>query len=304
MDFNRILIIPDTWMKAAIIPEEGLDSQPFFRFIPVPGYENLAGDQLAKAVTRILETSGAQSALVVLPDEYAAGSCIKYWPEIFIHTKQGALISSVCFADNWTDFYKIAESAANIARWEKVVFNASCQYQSPYTSTFNLWERAGARSLHPGDYSRDEFLNALNQMKGHWLYWGHSGHTKLRGYHHLYSEDLLSHKPIKPLQSTLWFSCSTLGGNNGKSIALDWFLSGATHCMMAGVKYMDTLANQQLSAAFLEAVEQNDGASLDGILYHLLSSDEKTFGPILNQYRLMGPPWIRLGSLTVQEVNS
>ncbi len=304
MDFSRALIVPDTWMKEAHGPEERLDNQPFFRVIPVPGYENLAKGQLTKAITSVLKTSGVQSALVVLPVEYAAGAFIKHWPELFMHTKLGVLISSVCFADRWVDCLTIAESAANTAGWEEVICNASCQYQPPYTTTFNLWERAGARSLHPGDYSRDEFLSALNKMKGHWLYWGHSDHTKLRAYHHLYSEDLLSHKPGWPLQSTLWFSCSTLGGNNRKSIALDWFLSGATRCMMAGLTNMDTTANQLLSAAFLEAVEKNGGTSLDGILYHLLTRNEQTFGSILNQYRLMGPPWVKFGLLTTEEVNS
>lgn len=294
MQLTRALVITKSWIEEAINQLAGLNNiQPCCQIIPIPDCKTLTKDRLSKLITKVLKASRVQSAIVVLPTSFAQGTCIRYWPDIFIHTKSGILITSVFFSDEWSDCRPLIDSflSTNSSGTEK--YNATCQYQPPYTDTLNLWVEAGAKNFHPGDYFKHEFLNALSKMQGHWLYWGHADSDKLRGYHHLFSEDILGHKPESPLQSTLWFSCSTLDNSKERNIALEWFLSGATHCLLASLKQVKTKDNQLLSSAWLETYQHQEVFNIADIIYYLLKHDEQTFGPILEHYRLMGSPWIK-----------
>ncbi len=293
MHLTRALVISNNWLDKAVNHLAGLKNiQPCFQIIPIPDYESLTKNRFSKLVTRALKNCSAQSAIVILPTSYALGTCVKYWPDIFIHTQSGILITSVVFSDEWTDCRPMIDSFLRTSVPGTGKYNATCQYQPPYTDVLNQWVEAGAENFHPGDYFKNEFLNELSKMQGHWLYWGHADSEKLRGYHHLFSDDILDHKPESPLQSTLWFSCATLDKNKEHNIALEWFLSGATQCLMASLEAIKTKDNQLLGSAWLEICQHQEVSNIADIIYHLLMQDEQTFGPILENYRLMGSPWV------------
>ena len=289
---NRVIVIPDGWMKDATGWAGRQENPSSCTFLPLPADADYSGIQLLKLVRKLLRNSDARAAAIVLPLKYATGKGIRYWPDLFMENRTGIAIASVHFAGNWEGCLPLVELPAAATNPESLSWNATCQYQPPYTRTFGLWVDAGAISLHPGDYFRHEFLEALRNMAGHWLYWGHADADKLRGYHHLSGNDLLEHKPTSPLLSTLWFSCSTLGRNKPRSIALDWYLSGATKCMLASPLEVNTKNNQRLAEGWLNACSNSEDKSISGILRFLLENEETTYAGVLQQYRLLGCPWV------------
>ena len=130
-------------------------------------------------------------------------------------------------------------------------------------------------------------------MQGHWLYWGHADADKLHGYNHLSTEDILRNKPASPLQSTLWFSCSTLDTSKKSNIALNWYLNGATYCLLASMRPVNTIDNQRLSMAWLDTLRNSDVISIADIIQNILLLDQQTFEPVLSSYRLLGLPWVK-----------
>jgi len=294
MVYTRSFVIPESWVKEASTQITELNEvEPFYSIIPISNYEKLPKAHLRNLIVKTLRTSSAHNAVVVLPKSYATGAYVKYWPDMLICKKSEILITSVLFADKWTECGEIINSWAvsNFSNNEK--HNATCQYQPPYTDTLEQWSKKGAQSFHPGDYFKHEFLDELEKMQGHWLYWGHADSEKLHGYNHLSAEDILHYKPVSPLHSTLWFSCSTLDINKKSNIALDWYLNGATYCLFASMRPIKTIDNQLLSMAWLEVFQLSNVTSIADIIQNLLIQDQQTFQPVLSNYRLLGLPWVK-----------
>lgn len=290
-------VIPGIWIREAENQAGRLNYHSSCSFIPVPvksetEYSNLPG----LIETSILSVKESGSVVVMLPHRFAKGSAVKFWPDIILNSNTGYVLTAVDFADDLQEFLVKSEAYLMPDNINSGIINASCQYEPPYTQTLNTWTDAGARSFHPGDFYKYEFLEALRTMKGHWFYWGHSDCTKLRAYHHIHTEDLLNAIPESPLQSTIWFSCSTLNIKHEQSIVLDWFLNGATRCIMAGKDQIMTIDNQLLSFAFLETLQKLKSPCFADIINHLLSADSNTYLPIIKSYRILGSPWISFGN--------
>ena len=171
----------------------------------------------------------------------------------------------------------------------------TCQYQPPYTAMLDLWSKAGAKEYHPGDYYKSEILTAISNMTGNWVYWGHGEANLLRGYGHLEKDELLAHVPPKPLNATLWFTCSTLDKHERENIALSWYRSGATKCLMASPNKINTQANQQLSEAWLSAVKSQPLACISEVVLKLIQEESEEITEVLSNYYLLGNPWVPAG---------
>src|SRR5690554_520443 len=289
----RIIVLPEQRMTESSLTGKQADELSC-QLLSAPYGPKTPGSKLLKSIKHLLTNSEAQSAVVVLPLNFANGKNMKFWPDICFPTRTGSAVISVFFADSRENCISLFNTL-NYSSSGKQVWNATCQYQPPYTDTFDLWVKAGAKSIHPGDFFKQEFLEEVARMTGHWLYWGHSDNNKLRGYHHVYSKELLAHKPEHPLISTLWFSCSTLNNNSSNSIGLEWYLSGATHCLMASPVEVNTEANCFLAKAWLEACQDSKDKTIAGIIGHLLEKDEPIITDTLKQYKLLGSPWVRFG---------
>jgi len=294
MVYSRAFVIPESWAKKASTQINLLnDVESFYSILPISNYETQPKARLRNLIKKSLRTCDANNAVVVLPKSYATGVNVKYWPDMFIFKKSEILITSVLFADTWSECSEIINSWAGSNFSENQKHNATCQYQPPYTDTLDKWNKKGAQSFHPGDYFKHEFLQELKKMQGHWLYWGHADSEKLHGFNHLTSAEILNHQPESPLYSTLWFSCSTLGINKKSNIALDWYLNGATYCLFASMKPVNTTDNQLLGLRWLDLCQQPNVNSIADILQNLLKQDQQPFRQVLSNYRLLGFPWVR-----------
>lgn len=294
MDQKRALVIPEDWTKEiASLKTTKQDNDYCFVSIPTANLGIPSKARLTTVLKQTLRSSGLLSAVVVLPTDFAKPVNVKYWPKMIISSKNEAIVTSVIFADNWLACKGIIDTWQHVDNPFASKHHLTCQYQPPYTDMLERWRAWGARSLHPGDYFKTEILVELSQMQGHWVYWGHSDNAKIHGYQYISSKELLQHRPAIPLQSTLWFSCSTLGSRTNNSIALDWFLNGATLCLLASTQPVKTTDNQLLSAAWLEVCQHSTAVNVADIIQQLLRQDSQTFTPILDNYRLMGSPWIK-----------
>lgn len=294
MKERRVLVIPENWIKEAstqLAEWNGLG--PFYEAVATADSEAMSRARLRNSIIKSLRNSDASSAVVVLPTSFAKGASVRYWPDMVIPNKSGLLITSIVFADNWTACREIINRSKDVDDAASRTHNVTCQYQPPYTHMLGQWTKGGARGFHPGDFFKQEFLQELGNMRGHWLYWGHADSAKLHGYSHLSTGDILHNKPVLPLQSTIWFSCSTLDIRERSNIALDWYLSGATHCMLASTCPVNTADNQELGTAWLEALQAPGVKTIADIIQHLLSLDQKAFEQVLSPYRLLGLPWVR-----------
>ncbi len=294
MNETRFLVIPETWMQEAsaqLAERNGLG--PFYTAIPIADYEKLSGARLRNLIIKTLRCSNTHSAVVVLPKSYATGIYVRYWPDMLSYNSSGILVTSILFGDKWTECSEIINASTGFDRPGRQNHNVTCQYQPPYTYMLEQWTNKGAQSFHPGDYFKKEFLNELAKMQGHWLYWGHADGDKLHGYNHLSTKDILQNKPVLPLHSTLWFSCSTLDMNKKSNIALDWYLNGATHCLLASTAPVNTTDNQRLGMAWLEILQNPGVTSVVDIIQKILLLDQKIFGLVLSNYRLLGLPWVK-----------
>lgn len=294
MTDTRFIVIPATWTRKASAQIAQWNEQgPSYALMPVPGYELLSKASLRNEIVKKLRNSNVRTAVVVLPKSYATGINVKYWPGMLLSNKSGILITSVLFADKWTECSEMINAWAGFPSLATQTHNATCQYQPPYTDMLEQWNKKGAVSFHPGDYYKEELLGELTKMQGHWLYWGHADSKKLHGYHHLQAGDILKHRPASPLQSTLWFSCSTLDSRKKSNIALDWYLTGATYCLLASRQPVDTIDNQRLSMAWLELLQTPGVTSIADILENIANQDQQSFHPVLSGYHLLGLPWVK-----------
>ncbi len=293
MHTKRIIVLPEHWKSEASADIARLNRiQPGYSFIFWTTDETSGKSPHKKILLSLFQNTEACSALFILPKSFASGPLIPFWPDLILQCASGVAVTAVHFADAWKECKTWIDSVMNLSEHSTEKYNATCQYQHPYTDTQRLWVEAGARDLHPGDFLHDDFLLEVKNMQGHWMYWGHADGRKLRGYDHLHAHDLLQNKPASPLMSTVWFSCSTLDHRLKRNIALDWYLSGSAYCMMASINTVNTEANRLLSAAWLKVVQQKKSTSISEIIHFLIMSDPLTYIPVVQHYRLLGWPWV------------
>lgn len=235
-----------------------------------------------------------QAALLVLPKSFARSEFIPFWPSLVQTNLSGTWICSICFADNWDEVEHVFIDSLQANDNNAMNIHASCQYQPPYTEMLALWDSAGAKSYHPGDYFKEDFLFQLSQMSGTWAYWGHALGDRLRAYGHLDRLDILSHKPVNPLLATLWFTCSTLNPEIEDNIGLVWYLSGSTQCLLASPFKIKTESNQVFGQEFLSCYLSDRNQLLAEIFYNLSGNQKPSLFEIMNQYHLLGNPWVNI----------
>src|SRR5690606_18497821 len=117
---------------------------------------------------------------------------------------------------------------------------------------------------------------------------------RLHGYNGLSIHDIVHHKPASPLVSTIWLACATLDAHKTRNIALEWFMSKASCCLLASTEPVKTTDNQKLNDIFLAIFEKSNSKSLADIIFEILNQDQTAFESILAHYRLLGIPWVRM----------
>ncbi|TXE04414.1 hypothetical protein [Algoriphagus aquimarinus] len=290
---NKAIVIPESWSIPAGFFIARLNKiQPRFFTISIPDAIYLDPEALLYKLYAALDYHAANSALVVLPHSWAQVNKIQDWPPIVCNEIFRPVINSIFFADDWeelkVELMGFLEDKIN----STPKTHLTCQYQAPYTTMLKLWADAGAEDYHPGDFYKSEILTAISHMTGNWVYWGHGEANLLRGYGHLEKEDLLAHTPDKPLNATLWFTCSTLDHHKDENIALSWYRSGATKCLLASPHKINTEANQLLSSAWLVAAKSQRLTSIAAIVLKLMQEEAKEVTDVLKNYYLLGNPWV------------
>ena len=293
---NKAIVLPSTWSEQAEIFMARLNEiQPCFFSIAIPcgSYED--SPSFLKLQSKLLAQSGAQSALIVVPKSWAKVEFMKHWQTVICNESDDPVICSLFFADEWPEVETLLQEflEEKVDKYPKT--HLTCQYQPPYTAMLDLWSKAGAKEYHPGDYYKSEILTAISNMTGNWVYWGHGEANLLRGYGHLEKDELLAHVPPKPLNATLWFTCSTLDKHESENIALSWYRSGATKCLMASPNKINTQANQQLSEAWLSAVKSQPLACISEVVLKLIQEESEEITEVLSNYYLLGNPWVPAG---------
>ncbi|WP_339751666.1 hypothetical protein [Algoriphagus aquimarinus] len=288
---KRAIILPKYWYEEASLFIARLNAlHPRYFLVPVAEIGAETNTYLP-LVDELMGKNRATSAMFILPRSLASGDKIDLWPALVHNNSTGHWISSVFFADNWSE----VEEGLQVLLSEnstKVEANLTCQYQPVYTEMLAQWEQEGGKAYHPGDYFKDEILSAISQMKGNWLYWGHGEGDRLRGYGHLDIVDLLSNKYVSPLNATLWFTCSTLDRDYPENIALAWYQSGATKCILASPDKVNTEANFLLSQRWLEISKKKQDCTIASLILEISQCTSEQTGRALVQYYLLGIPWV------------
>ena len=293
---NKAIVIPESWSIPAGFFVARLNKfQPRFFTISIPDALYLDSDAFLTNLYTSVDQHDANSTLVVLPHSWARFNKIQDWPTIVCNEKFRPVVNSIFFADKWKEL----ENALLDFLCGKIDLSPkthlTCQYQPPYTRMLNLWSAAGAENYHPGDYYKSEMLSAISTMTGNWVYWGHGEANLLRGYGHLAKDELLAHIPAKPLNATLWFTCSTLDKHETENIALSWYRSGATKCLLASPNKINTEANQLLSEAWLAASKSQQLRSIADVVLNLIQEESREITEAIRNYYLLGNPWVIAG---------
>lgn len=284
---KTILVIPENWNNISKQQEQRLNLiRPF----------SLHNHSLSNTKKKNHKTYNTHTisehaiSLWVLPKKMATGKHVKFWPRICDNNRNDKMIQAICFADTIDELFIFLEaSSANNKKTQKTY--VTCQYEYPYTAMLEKWSKAGAKAIHPGDYFKDDFLQELSTFKGNWVYFGHALEDRLRGYEHLLHNELCSNKPANPLMASLWFTCSTLSSKGQNNVALNWYLSGATQCLIASPNEIKTGNNQKLGKAWLEVAINKKQLSIADILIKL-ASDNSLCKNTLSKYCLLGNPWV------------
>lgn len=254
---------------------------------------------LTEVLTFSLEDYRGKAAMMILPRSFAQSSSIPFWPKLIQESTQNPWICALFFADSWEEIERYLFDEHS--RKESADVHVSCQYQPPYTDMLELWAQAGAKPYHPGDYFKEDFLLELKKMSGIWAYWGHSEGDRIRGYGHVTVDELLSNCPENQLLLSLWFTCSTLDPEVEQNIGLSWFLSGKTQSLLASPFKVKTEENQFLGRQFLNSLVQKRHESLVDILLDLIEREDRSVRQVLNQYHLLGNPWVDLKNINLGE---
>ncbi|PZX55457.1 hypothetical protein LV84_02595 [Algoriphagus ratkowskyi] len=290
----RAVILPEFWYEEATIFMERLNSlQPLYFNIPYPASALMKLNDYTLSLGDLLNQKQAHSALIFLPKHFASGDKIDLWPSLIQGHSTGSWILAIIFADTWTEAELALLQLTDVEdNYEEMETHLTCQYQPPYTSIVKSWQNERRITYHPGDYFKEDILPAISKMRGNWVYWGHGEGDKLRGYGHLHTSELLTYRCTKPLNSTLWFTCTTLEREYPENIALAWYQSGATKCIFASTEKVDTQDNKLLSEVWLESAKNCAGKTIPELILKVLQKDPVCFQKILNQYFLIGIPWV------------
>ncbi|MDH4396541.1 MAG: hypothetical protein QE278_12755 [Limnobacter sp.] len=323
---RRAVICPLDWADAIRGFSMGgiSKSASSMKVIPRPELHTL--EYVLHSADKVLCDSGAlddvDSAVLVLPLEYAEPIYSSMWPQPVLQVGEGntarTVVLSTVFADSPDACLKALEyqpkpfqpkpslpkltGNAGLMRW-----NVTAQYGPMYVDTLNAWEAAGANVFHPGDYFKPDLLEALANMTGHWVYVGHAEVDRLRGYQHIVASDLTRILKRGPLDSTLWLTCNTLAHRaDVLSLGMVWYLSGAVRLFLGAVGPTDTLENQHFCKLWLHALlafKANKAAhTLADVVRQVFSSvgwvgvNGAGRAPLkLGQhYRMLGNPWVGL----------
>ena len=290
---NVVLVFPKRWINVVKKEVARLaHRQPCFFMFPVDDETLLSPKKSQSSITRGIGAEGVNVICWLLPTCMASGKSVKKWPDMITKVSGHILVQSVAFADRPEELRAFLDlSTENKNRFQGT--NITCQYQPPYTTMFEKWVRAGAKGFHPCDYFKDEFLYEISKFQGIWVYFGHALADRLRGYGHVYANELLLHQPKHQLEATLWFTCSTLADKKEKGIALHWYLSGATKCLLASPEAVKTNDNQLLGEAWLAEINGDTGKSIATIL-HALAITSTSIEKRLKKFKLMGSPWVTM----------
>jgi len=288
---KRAIILPQCWYKEASVFIARLNIlRPRYFLIPLSESGAEAKSNLP-FLEEMMAANRATSAMFVIPKSFASGDKIDSWPDLIQHHSAGKWVCSVFFADRWAEVAEALEDFLNEVN-TKIETHLTCQYQPVYAEMLKLWEQKGGKAYHPGDFFKEDILPAISQMKGDWVYWGHGEGDRLRGYGQLHVVDLLSNKCETPLNATLWFTCSTLDRDYPENIALAWYQSGATKCLLASPDKVNTEANQLLSQHWLGMAKENGGRTVASLILDILQHDSENLESVLNHYYLLGIPWV------------
>lgn len=291
---KRAIILPESWYEQATVFIARLNAlRPRYFLVTFPESSDFKSEEYLSFVGDIMTKNQAYSAMIVLPKSFASGDKIELWPSLIQSYGDGNWVVALFFADSCEEVETALENFSDEEDNQAAIeTHVTCQYQPPYTDILSQLANEGQKTYHPGDYFKEDILPAISLMRGNWLYWGHGEGDKLRGYSHLHTFDLLAHKCTVPLNSTLWFTCSTLDKDYPENIALAWYLSGATKCLLASPDKVSTEANQLLSQHWMGVAKKKEDRTVATLILDVLQNDSEKTGKILNQYYLLGIPWV------------
>lgn len=306
MERPCVVICPADWSGAL-----GNDSSTGMLIKPIPRPDLHTLESATQGAAQLLRDlgllDGVDTAVLVLPLQYAQSKYSALWPQPVLQWLEGCtnrmVILSTVFADCPTaclEALTLRPYDRGLLRW-----HVTAQYAPVYIDTLNAWQAAGAHAFHPGDYFKPDLIEAMGDWSGHWLYVGHAEVDRLRGYQHVLASDLEGIPKRGLLDTTLWISCNTLAHKAGvQSLGLAWYLSGATRLFLGAVAPTDTLQNQHFCRLCLQAILQmetsNKTHAFADVLRCVFSNPERSgtemacfnSSPYNQNYRMLGNPWV------------
>ncbi|MBN7816151.1 hypothetical protein [Algoriphagus pacificus] len=292
---NYAIIIPESWLDDLMKSKAGWINFPSSCFFIYHQELDLTRLKANPSIKLQLSENNIAAVLWILPRKFSDKKHQKKWPKLIQKSKSQVFVNSLIFADSWNDCSILFEQYFNSVDKYYNRTSVSCQYEPAYTTLLGDWDKSGALSFHPGDFFKEEFLEEIKRMSGNWVYFGHGEGDRLRGYGHLEKLELLQNGPSKPLNSTLWFTCSTLQEKKGSSLAFSWFSENNTFCLLASAHKVKTVENQAISSSWLDVILNEKELTIADILLKIYSKAPDFFSPILNQYQLLGFPWVKMG---------
>jgi len=280
--------------KAVLLPVDlkalpdvkSVNSLAAFSVIRTPAIGEADSEQLHKMIIELLQQeSSLGQAILVLPESWRNSNTVDRWPPLLYKHSKGILLLAIAFEGDLPRWKKFPTNTD-----ETKTCNVSCQYEAPYTDLLESWSRAGATTFHPGDYYRDEMLFQLKNMKGTWFYFGHASSRELYAYPKFNGRVLTTHIPENPLDLVAWFSCSTLQKSARENLALSYYNSGATHCLMAAIDKAPTADNAMLVRELLAEFKKPDQRSLATALLAIARRSDFLMDFINRYYRILGNP--------------
>jgi len=287
----RILVIPTDWKEEASQTLARLNRIQFCYFFIVQS-ELESSKLMLESLSILLNRYQADSCLWIIPFEDGKSLEVKQWPSLISSYEKRSWVNGFFPARNWVEVANRLIEFENSNLKIPNIINVTCQYEFVYTNLLDDWEREGARSIHPGDYFKSDFLDEFSKFTGNWVYFGHAEGDRLRGYGHLEINDLIKHHPPRSLNLTLWFTCSTLDPNVDPSIGICWFMSGATFALLASAFKISTYSNQLLSKAWIMASKSCKSTSIASVILQIYHSEPDLYTKVLSQYSLLGFPWV------------
>lgn len=274
-------------------------------------------ESATQGVAERLRDSGllddVDTAVLVLPSEYAQSRFSPLWPQPALRWVEGGVDRIVLLSTVFADCPASCLQALALEAPQQglLPWNVTAQYAPAYIETLHAWQAAGARVFHPGDYFKAELLEAMDNWRGHWIYLGHAEVDRLRGYEHVFASDLQSISRAGLLESTLWLSCNTLAYKPGiQALGLTWYLSGASRLFIGAVAPTSTSDNQHFCRLCLQGLLHTEASKKASNTTHTFSdvlrwvfsnlecpstqSSTTKLSQFNQHYRILGNPWVRV----------